>query len=227
MTQKKATGLNWYGGPSGSSVWLGLGRLLLPAEFERAEVIRRSRRARTRAQKTQEDAASGTVAAGDTEGDNGVGEAALDSEEQEPQNGPENPEEGDDTGLPDGEDTPTDVPADNTNESSGDAIETLAPDHDDNNNNNQQGGSPVADDKASNTRSPDTASGEAQPRPMVTGGIRGGGWQAQRPRSRLSPTKTETQLIRFSRATTVVETPLLPSESQARESSYVPDRDRD
>lgn len=112
MPQRKATDLNWYGGPSSSSVWLGLGRLLLPAEFERAEVVRRSRRARAQAQRTQEDAANATSAAvaGNTEGDNAGVEDDHDLEQQL-QDGPLGPEERNDT--PDGENLAAEQQADN------------------------------------------------------------------------------------------------------------------
>ena len=44
----QAPTLKWIGGDSRSSVWSGLARLLMPAEYERVETIRRNRRARAR-----------------------------------------------------------------------------------------------------------------------------------------------------------------------------------
>lgn len=80
MPKRAAPNLQWIGGDSRSSVWFGLGRLLLPSEFERVEAIRKSRRARL--QKAKADASSATEPVEPTGGDNADAEEGQNSEQE-------------------------------------------------------------------------------------------------------------------------------------------------
>jgi hypothetical protein len=199
MSQRKAPNLKWIGGDSRSSVWFGLGTLLMPAEYERVEAIRKSRRAR--AQKGTEESAAATAPVDNAEN--------ASADVQEAQN-PEARTQEEDAPLVDGNETPQgeatpDQPAENAPEEvaaeTQEAGEPAEKPESSSENNNRPETSQVVGDSATNAPPPATAAATVpdEPQPCPTGNTGG-------PAQTLS-LSAETTPNRFSRGTTVVETP--------------------